>query len=87
MGATVSQVVQLLSKDFIKLIAIALVIASPLAWYCMHNWLQAYAWRIDITWWVFVLTGFFAILVAVTTISLQAIKAALMNPVNALRNE
>jgi putative ABC transport system permease protein len=87
MGATVSQVVQLLSKDFIELIAVALVIASPLAWYCMHNWLQAYAWRIDITWWVFAGTGSFAILVAVTTISLQAIKAAVANPIKALRNE
>jgi putative ABC transport system permease protein len=87
LGATVSQVVSLLSKDFIKLIAVALVIASPLAWYCMHNWLQAYAWRIDITAWVFVLTGLFAILVAVTTISLQAVKAALANPVKSLRSE
>jgi putative ABC transport system permease protein len=87
MGATVSQVVSLLSKDFIKLIAVALIIASPLAWYCMHNWLQAYAWRIDITAWVFVSTGLFAILVAVTTISLQAVKAALANPVKSLRTE
>jgi putative ABC transport system permease protein len=87
MGATVSQVVSLLSKDFIKLIAVALVIASPLAWYCMHNWLQAYAWRIDITAWVFVSTGLFAILVAVTTISLQAVKAAMANPVKSLRTE
>jgi len=87
MGATVSQVVGLLSKDFIKLIAVALVIASALAWYCMHNWLQAYAWRINITWWVFVLTGFFAMLVAVTTISFQAVKAALANPVKSLRTE
>ena len=87
LGATVSQVVGLLSKDFIKLIAVALVIASPIAWYVMNDWLQAYAWRINITWWVFALTGVFAILVAVTTISVQAIKAALANPVNSLRNE
>jgi putative ABC transport system permease protein len=87
LGATVSQVVGLLSKDFLKLIAVALVIASPLAWYCMHNWLQAYAWRINITAWVFVLTGLFAILVAVITISLQAVKAALANPVKSLRTE
>jgi putative ABC transport system permease protein len=87
MGATVTQVVGLLSKDFVKLIAVALVIASPLAWYCMHNWLQAYAWRIGISWWVFAGTGLFAMLVAVTTISLQAVKAALANPVVALKNE
>jgi putative ABC transport system permease protein len=77
----------LLSKDFVKLITVALVIATPLAWYIMHNWLQAYAWRINITWWVFALTGGFAILVAVTTVSVQAIKAAMANPVKALRNE
>jgi putative ABC transport system permease protein len=87
LGATVSQVAGLLSKDFIKLIGIALLIASPLAWYLMNNWLQAYAWRINITWWVFGLTGLFAILVAVTTVSFQAVKAALANPVKALRTE
>jgi putative ABC transport system permease protein len=87
LGATVSQVAGLLSKDFLKLIAIALVIATPLAWYLMNNWLQSYAWRIDIAWWVFALTGLFAILVAVTTVSFQAVKAALANPVKALRNE
>jgi putative ABC transport system permease protein len=87
LGATVSQVAGLLSKDFIKLIAIALVIASPLAWYLMNNWLQSYAWRINITWWVFALTGLFALLVAVTTVSFQAVKAALANPVKALRTE
>ncbi|WP_207510902.1 ABC transporter permease [Longitalea luteola] len=87
MGATVTNVVALLSKEFIKLIAIALVIASPLAWYVMHDWLQAYAWRINITWWVFAVTGLFALFVAVTTVSVQAVKAALSNPVKALRTE
>lgn len=87
MGATVTNVVTLLSKDFMKLIAIALVIASPLAWYVMHDWLQTYAWRINIAWWVFALTGLFALFVAVTTVSVQAIKAALTNPVKSLRTE
>jgi putative ABC transport system permease protein len=87
MGATVTQVVSLLSKDFIKLIAVALVIASPLAWYVMHDWLQSYAWRINIGWWVFASTGAFAILVAVTTVSVQAFKAAVANPVKSLRTE
>jgi putative ABC transport system permease protein len=87
MGATVNQIAGLLSKDFIKLIAVALVIAAPLAWYVMNDWLQAYAWRIEITWWVFAMTGLFALLVAVTTISLQAVKAALANPVKSLRTE
>lgn len=87
MGATVAQLVGLLSKDFIKLIAVALVIAAPLAWYFMNGWLQSYAWRIDVTWWVFGATGLFAMLVAVTTIGIQATKAAMANPVNSLRNE
>jgi putative ABC transport system permease protein len=87
MGASVAQVAGLLSKDFVKLIAVALLIASPLAWYFMNSWLQSYAWRIDIAWWVFALTGFFALLVAVTTISIQAVKAAMANPVNSLRTE
>jgi putative ABC transport system permease protein len=87
MGASVTQVAGLLSKDFVKLIAVALLIASPLAWYFMNNWLQSYAWRINIAWWVFGVTGLFAMLVAVTTISIQAVKAALANPVKSLRNE
>ncbi|THU34847.1 FtsX-like permease family protein [Niastella caeni] len=87
MGATVTQMAALLSKDFIKLIAVALVIAAPLAWYFMNDWLQAYAWRINITWWVFALTGLFTMLVAVTTVSFQAVKAALANPVKSLKNE
>lgn len=87
MGATVPQVVGLLSKDFLKLIAVALLIASPLAWYFMNNWLQSYAWRVNIAWYVFGLTGIFAMVVALTTISIQAVKAAMTNPVNSLRNE
>jgi putative ABC transport system permease protein len=87
LGATLTQVAGLLSKDFIKLIAIAFVIVSPLAWYLMNNWLQAYAWRINISWWVFALTGLFAIFIAVTTVSFQAVKAALANPVKSLRTE
>ncbi|HEY8898551.1 MAG TPA: ABC transporter permease [Niastella sp.] len=87
MGATVPQVVGLISKDFLKLIAVALLIASPLAWYFMNNWLQSYAWRVNIAWYVFGLTGIFAMFVALTTISIQAVKAAMANPVNSLRNE
>jgi putative ABC transport system permease protein len=87
LGASVTHVAKLLSKDFIKLIIIALLIASPIAWYFMNKWLQSYVWRIDISWWVFALTGGFALLVAVTTISFQAVKAALANPVKSLRTE
>ena len=87
LGASVSGIVQLLSKDFLKLIVIALIIAAPLAWFAMHKWLQDYAYRINISWWVFVLAGACAMLVALLTISFQAIKAAVSNPVKSLRTE
>jgi len=87
LGATVSNIVQLLSKDFIKLVLLALLIASPLAWLLMNNWLENFAYRIHIQWWVFVATGLGAVLIAIGTVSFQAIKAALANPVDSLRNE
>jgi putative ABC transport system permease protein len=76
-----------LSKDFFKLIGIAIVIASPVAWYFMHNWLQNFAYRINISWVVFVLAAAMALLIALLTISFQAIKAAIANPVKSLRTE
>jgi ABC-type antimicrobial peptide transport system permease subunit len=85
LGATVSSIVTLLSKDFIKLVLIALVVASPLAWYFMNRWLENFAYRIDISWWVFALAGGIAVIIALTTISLQSIKAAIANPVKSLR--
>jgi putative ABC transport system permease protein len=87
LGASVRSIVTLLSKDFLKLIAIALVIASPIAWYFMNNWLQSFAYRINVGWEVFAATGIFAIGIALLTISFQAIKAALANPVKSLRTE
>jgi ABC-type antimicrobial peptide transport system permease subunit len=87
LGASVSGVVALLSKDFLKLITIAIVIASPFAWFVMNKWLQDYAYRISIGWWVFIAAGSLAILVAFVTISLQAIKAAIANPVKSLHTE
>jgi putative ABC transport system permease protein len=87
LGASLPGIVGLLSKDFLKLVAISLAVASPLAWYFMHNWLQGFAYRINIAWYVFLITGIVAILIALTTISLQAIKAATANPVNSLRSE
>ncbi len=87
LGASVNEITFLLSKDFVKLVVIALIIASPVAWYCMHQWLQDFAYRITINGWIFVAAGLIALLIAFVTISFQAIKAALMNPVNALRNE
>lgn len=87
LGASVSGIVVLLSKDFLILIAVALLIASPLAWYFMNEWLQDFAYRIDISWLVFATAGFFAILIAFITISYQTIKAGLTNPVKNLRTE
>ena len=87
LGATVGNIVYLFSKEFIILIAIAFAIATPLAWYFMHQWLQDYAYRIDIDWWVFAASGLVAIIIALATISFQAIKAAVANPVKSLRTE
>jgi ABC-type antimicrobial peptide transport system permease subunit len=87
LGATVSQIVTLLSKDFLTLVTISFVIASPIAWYAMNQWLQDFAYRINISWWIFALAGSAALLIALLTISFQAIKAALANPVSSLRNE
>ncbi|HMG66688.1 MAG TPA: ABC transporter permease, partial [Chitinophagaceae bacterium] len=87
LGASLPGIVSLLSRDFIKLVVIALVIASPLAWYFMHHWLQDFAYRINIAWYVFAVTGIVAVLIAMVTISFQAIKAAITNPVKSLRTE
>jgi putative ABC transport system permease protein len=86
-GASVSNIVFLLSKDFIKLVLIAFVIASPVAWFVMHAWLQDFAYRVNIGYWVFIIAGLLAIVIALATISFQAIKAAIANPVKSLRTE
>ena len=87
LGASINSIVVLLSKDFIRLVIIALLIASPVAWYCMNRWLQDFAYKVTITVWVFAGAGIAAILIALLTISLQAIKAAIANPVKSLRSE
>jgi putative ABC transport system permease protein len=87
LGASVSQIVTLLSKDFLRLVLLAFVIATPLAWYVMNKWLQDFAYRIDLQWWFFALAGSSALLIALLTVSFQAIKAALANPVKSLRTE
>ena len=87
LGASVSNIILLLSKDFIKLVIIAFLIASPVAWYIMYNWLQGFAYRINIGWWVFAAAGILSIIIALMTISFQAIKAAIANPVKSLRTE
>ncbi|MFD2571014.1 ABC transporter permease [Spirosoma soli] len=87
LGASVFSIVGLLSKDFLKLVVIAILIASPIAWYAMSQWLEDFAYKIDIEWWVFALAGLLAISIALLTVSFQSVKAALMNPVKSLRSE
>ena len=85
--ANIPSIISLLSKDFLLLIMIAIVVASPLAWYAASTWLQDFVYRIKIEWWVFVLAGVVALGIALLTISFQAVKAALANPVKSLRTE
>lgn len=87
LGATVTGIASLLTKDFLKLVVVSLMVASPLAWWVMNKWLQDFAYRINISWWVFVLAGLLAILVALITVGSQAIKAGIANPVKSLRAE
>jgi putative ABC transport system permease protein len=87
LGASVKNVVFILSKDFLALVIVSFIIATPIAWYVMHSWLQDYAFRIEINWWVFGIAGALALLIALSTISYQAIKAAIANPVKSLRSE
>jgi putative ABC transport system permease protein len=87
LGAGVSEIVAMISKDFVKLVLIAFVIAFPIAWWMMNQWLQSFAYRINISWWVFALAGFLTIAIALITVSFQALKAALTNPVKSLRTE
>ena len=87
LGAGVSNIVTMLSKDFLKLVLIAAIIAFPIAWFAMHQWLQDFAYRIRISWWVFIAAGIATLLIALITISFQAVKAAIANPVKSLRTE
>jgi putative ABC transport system permease protein len=87
LGASVSGIVGMLSMDFIKLVFISIVIASPLAWYFMNKWLQDFAYRTDLHWWILGIAGAIAVLIAFFTISFQSVKAALANPVKSLRSE
>lgn len=87
LGASVASIVGMLSRDFLKLILIAIVITSPLVWYGMNQWLQDFAYKIDVEWWMFVLAAILAVVIAFATVSFQSMKAALMNPVKSLRSE
>ncbi|MET4081823.1 putative ABC transport system permease protein [Pedobacter sp. UYP30] len=87
LGATVTNVTALLSADFVKLVLLSIVIATPIAWFAMQKWLQGFAYRTNLSWWIFALAGIIALLIALATVSFQAIKAALANPVESLRSE
>ena len=87
LGASISSIITMLSKDFLKLVLIAAMIAFPIAGWAMHQWLQEFAYQVGLQWWVFLLAGCAALLIALFTVSFQAIKAALMNPVKSLRSE
>lgn len=87
LGASVAGIVALLSKDFVKLVCLAIVIASPIAWWAMTKWLEDFAYRINIQWWMFVMAGLAAVVIALLTVSWQAIRAAVANPVESLRDE
>jgi putative ABC transport system permease protein len=87
LGATVTEIVTLLSKDFLKLVLAAFVIAIPITWYAMNQWLQGFNYRIGISWWIFAVAGVVALLIALVTVSFHTIKAALVNPVTSLRSE
>jgi len=87
LGASVGGIVAMLSKDFARLVLIACVIAFPVAWWAMNKWLQSFAYRTNISWWVFLVTGVVAITIALLTVGFQAVKAAIANPVKSLRTE
>jgi putative ABC transport system permease protein len=87
LGASISSITTLLSKDFLKLVILSCLVAFPLAWWVMHTWLQDYQYRITISWWIFPIAGIVAVLIAILTISFQSIKAAIANPVKSLRTE
>ncbi|WP_229367797.1 FtsX-like permease family protein [Fibrisoma limi] len=87
LGASVVSIITLLSADFVKLVFIAFLIASPIAWWITGKWLEEFAYRVDVAWWVFILAGVLAMGIALLTVSFQSVKAALMNPVKSLRSE
>ena len=87
LGASVEQISYLISKDFLALVFVALIVATPIAWLAMNKWLEDFAYRIEIQWWMFILAGSVAVVIALITVSFQSIKAALANPVKSLRSE
>jgi putative ABC transport system permease protein len=87
LGASVNNIARMLSIDFLKLVLVSSVIAFPIAWWAMHKWLQDFAYRVSISWWIFFVSGILALFIAVLTVGFQAIKAGVANPVKSLRTE
>ncbi|MEJ7586257.1 MAG: FtsX-like permease family protein [Ferruginibacter sp.] len=87
LGASVAGITALLSKDFLKLVLVSFILATPVAWWLMDSWLKDYPYRVPIHWWVFAMAALLSMLIAVLTVSYQAIKAAIANPVKSLRSE
>jgi putative ABC transport system permease protein len=87
LGSSVSQIVMLLSKDFLKLVVISFIIASPIGYYVMMQWLQGFAYHVNVSWWIFALAGTSALLIALLTIGFQSVRSAFANPVNSLKSE
>jgi putative ABC transport system permease protein len=87
LGASVAQVTALISKDFVKLVVISVLLASPIAWWGMNKWLQDFAYQTTISWWIFAAAGVLVVIIALITISFQSIRAAVANPVDSLRGE
>jgi putative ABC transport system permease protein len=87
LGASVFSITNMLSKEFLQLVLIAAVIAFPIAWFGMNKWMQGFAYKAGIGWWIFAVSGMLAMLIAITTVSFQSVKAALANPVKSLRSE
>jgi putative ABC transport system permease protein len=87
LGASVGNITSMLSKDFLKLVLIAIFIAFPIAWWIMNKWLQNFAYRINVSWWIFMVAGVLTVVIALLTVSFQAIKAARANPIKSLQTE
>src|SRR5699024_214513 len=87
LGASEASIVGLLNKDFLKLVIIGFIIAVPIGWYGMHRWLQNFAYKITMSWWIFFLAGGIALIIALATVSWQSVRAALANPVDSLKQE
>jgi putative ABC transport system permease protein len=87
LGARVSGIVGLLSRDFTMLVGIAALIAFPVAWWAMYKWLETFAYRTEISWWIFLVAGIVALAIALLTVSIQTVRAALANPIKSLRSE